>query len=186
VAEFLTRHSGEVAAIEAHVLGSEPITWANDLQGGHEAPIPPLTAHRSLQTVLLARALVAARSGDDPAAERALAASWRLGLVLRERPEILSQLLAAALAGSYNGVVRRIRSRRRAHVGAPAPDWRQGMVRSMQVEAWMFETTATRTAAEALDEKPVVRSIGSGGCPTACWLAAASSCAADFSTTCGA
>ena len=140
MADFLTGHRAEIEAIEAHVLGSDTISWACDIQKGANSPAAPLLGHRHLTSVLLVHALETARAGNNQAAQRALEASWKLNLVLRERPELIAQLVATAIAGSHNAVLRRI-------PGTPAEwqgrlssqDWRRSMLRSFQAEAWMFE-----------------------------------------------
>ncbi len=140
VAEFLSGHRTEIEAIEGNLLEKDAPSWACDIQKGADAPLPPLLGHRDLTNVLLVHGLESAHAGNDQAAHRALEASWKLNLGLRERPELISQLMAVSAAGSQSAVLRRI----------PAPlgewqerlktrDWRRSMLRSFQAEAWMFE-----------------------------------------------
>ena len=140
VADFLSGHRAEIEAIETHVLGSDTISWACDIQKGADSPTAPLLGHRHLVSVLLVHALETARAGNDQAAQRALEASWKLNLVLRERPELIAQLVAIGVAGSHNAVLRRIPGTLPEWQGRlSSQDWRRSMLRSLQAEVWMFE-----------------------------------------------
>lgn len=152
VAEFLSRHRAEIEAIEAHILKNDSISWASDIQKGLDSPTPSLLGHRHLTSVLLVHALETARAGNSQAAQRALEASWKLNLVLRERPELVSQLVATAVAGSHNAVLRRVpgtlgdwQERLSSH------DWRRSMLRAYQAEAWMFERLGVQVESFVLD-----------------------------------
>ncbi len=152
VAEFLSRHRADIEAIEARVLAKDAIAWACDLRKAPDGPTPPLLGHRHLASVLLVHALDAARAGDDAAAQRALESSWKLDIVLQERPELISQLVSMAIAWSHNAVLRRI-------AGTPEEwserlstrGWRLSMLRSIQAEAWMFGRFGAQVGSRAGD-----------------------------------
>lgn len=146
VAEFLSRRAGEIEAVEARILGPDPIAWAIDIRKGFDAPIPSLAGYRHLESVLLAHALEAARVGADGlAAQRALEASWKLNLTLRERPELISQLTAMALAALHNDVLRRVPEVPVEWAGRlSSHDWRRGLLRSYQADALQFMITARK------------------------------------------
>jgi hypothetical protein len=144
VAEFLSRHAGEIAAIEAHVLEKDSISWACDIHKGGDSPLPSLGGHRLLAGVFLVHALEAARAGSHSAAQRALEASWKLNLVLRERPELVTQHLAMVIAGLHNAVLRRMTvplGEWPERLGSQ--DWRRSVERSYQAEAFMFGRIGT-------------------------------------------
>jgi len=143
VGDFLSKNSGEIDAVEARILGPDPITWAIDIRKGADAPYPSLPGHRYLVSVLLARALEAARGGEGPAAERALEASWKLHSTLRERPELMSQLVSIAMTDLHNGVLRRVPTEPAEWAERLSRhDWRRAVLRSYQAEALQFTITA--------------------------------------------
>ena len=139
VADFLGEHRADIEAIEALLLGQGPVVWERDMARGFEAPYPPLVVHRLLQGVILANALVAERTGHHEASQRALEASWRLEQDLRERPELISQLIVVVTSSLRQGVLRQ--------ASTPPREWRErlqdfdyrrttrGVLRA---EAWMF------------------------------------------------
>jgi len=69
--------------------------------------------------MLLGRAWLSARDGRLADTERALEASWRLNGSYLERPDILSHLIAVAVAQMQDGVIRTIRR--------PGPVWLERM-----------------------------------------------------------
>ena len=148
VAEFLSRTRAEVDAIEAHLLADRPVTWAIDLRDGQEQQVPPLSGLRSLGDVLLARAIAAAGRGDAAAARRSLNAAERLTLTVRDRPEMISQLILAALLGRGNAVMRRLPVEALASVDPPVRDWKAAMLRAYQTEVLVF-SASVRSAGPA-------------------------------------
>ncbi len=107
---FLARERGRLDAITTHILDGGPLFWGKDVSKGTGAPVPGLLGHRQLSNMLLGRAWLSARGGQHADAERALEASWRLNGSYLERPDILSQLIAVAVAQMQDGVLRTIRS----------------------------------------------------------------------------
>ena len=107
---FLARERGRLDAITTHILDGGPLFWEQDVSKGTGAPVPSLLGHRQLSNMLLGRAWLSARGGQHADAERALEASWRLNGSYLERPDILSQLIAVAVAQMQDGVLRTIRS----------------------------------------------------------------------------
>jgi hypothetical protein len=107
---FLSRERGRLDAIIFHILEGGPLVWEQDVSKGTGAPIPGLLGHRQLSNMLLGRAWLSARAGDVADADRTLEASWRLNASYRERPDVLSQLIAVAVAQMQHGVLRARRS----------------------------------------------------------------------------
>jgi hypothetical protein len=154
VAEFLSGRAAEIDAVEARLLGRDPIAWAIDIRQGAGGPIPSLLGFRYLQSVLLARALVAARRGDAPAAQRALEASWRLNLAVRERPELICQLIAIAVDDLHDGVLRRVPAVPVEWAErVSSQDWRRALLRSYQAEALLFSITARNGGVTAFRDR---------------------------------
>jgi hypothetical protein len=137
---LLERERSTLGAIVGHILEAGPLRWELDISKGLAGPTPSLLGHRQLQGLLLARSWVAARDGRPAEAERALEASWRLNASFVERPELISQLIAVAVASMQHEVLR--------VTPQPAPIWRSrmserpfssGFSTSLQFEAagWM-------------------------------------------------
>jgi hypothetical protein len=149
VGEFLAGHAGDLAVVRAILLGEEPIVWPSNLQSGPEAPLPNLLGHMYLARLLQANALDRARIGDRGSWDD-LEASWNLTRGLWERPELISWLIALAIARNTNAIARKL--------PVPEPEWLSEMqefdylrtaVAAYQAEAWSikdgvyFETTVS-------------------------------------------
>jgi hypothetical protein len=129
------RYREALPAIEELLLAQEPPDWPRTVRS-FDPPLPPIVGLRALNALLLARALERDLAGDAAGADRALRASSRLEIGLRDRTERLSQLAAAGLARARAGVLRRL-----AH--APevwserlgAHDFRRSFASAYQTEA---------------------------------------------------
>jgi hypothetical protein len=104
---LLERHRAALAAVESLLLSAEPPDWPRTGRS-FDPPLPPVVGLRLLNALLLAGALERDRAGDPAGAARALDASTRLEMRLRDRTERLSQIAAAALARARAGVLRRL------------------------------------------------------------------------------
>jgi hypothetical protein len=109
-ATFLERESRRLDAIETHILEGGALHWAQDIEKGVASPIPRLLGHRQIQSLILARALAHEAGGRPPAVERSLEASWVLNASYVERPELISRLIAIAVSGMQNAVLRTVRN----------------------------------------------------------------------------
>lgn len=103
---FLDTRRPQMAAVVTHLHSDAEIAWRMDLSAGLAAPIPGLLAQRHLNTLLLLEALQQTARGDKAAAEQALEAAWRQGETLAARPDVISLLIAMALAGQQAAVLR--------------------------------------------------------------------------------
>lgn len=138
VTAYLTRHAADIDAVRDHLMNGE-IVWATDLSKGFDAPLPNLLAYMQLTRVLVARALVRAREGDA-AAWRDLEAAWRLDRSLLVRPELITQMIALAIARIVNGAAWRL--------PLPAPAWLRELsavdhprlfAAGLQHDTWLFQ-----------------------------------------------
>jgi hypothetical protein len=132
---FLEAHVHDFDAIVALLLAGAP-AWKSDLSLGPEAPIPNLLGQIRLQRLLVARALSQAHLDEEAQAERTLCASWTLNESLRDRPDVISQLIAVAVTRLEVGLLRKIpanptewRARLVEH------DYRVSMLKAMEVES---------------------------------------------------
>lgn len=126
----------DIDAIAGFLSTSRAIVWESDVSLGPEAPVPNLLGHVQLQRVLIAEALNRARQGHRHEAEDILEASWALNRPLRDRPDVISQLIAVAAARMEMGLVRRIpvdpvfwRARLVEH------DYRESLLRAIELES---------------------------------------------------
>jgi hypothetical protein len=108
VAVFLNECRTDVDAIVDFLSVSEPPVWEIDVWLDSDASGPDPLWQMQLQKILVADALDLFRLGKLGAAEEALDASWTLNASLRERPDVLAQMIAVAVARMQVGLVRRI------------------------------------------------------------------------------
>jgi len=173
VVEALEAQAGAIAELRTHVLGPAEVRWRADVAAGYEAPIPPLGSHRWLANVLAADALLRDGRGDTAGASRDVEALWRLTDALRSRPELVTQLVVMVLD------MRNLRTLQRVSLESvetwsdrdralAAYDAREGLVRALMLEAWMWHQMAdsvsltwfhwghaiAATAPEAADDDP--------------------------------
>lgn len=136
-AQFVATHATAIGAIRQLLL-TEPVVWPRNVAGGYQAPTPNLSGHMSLTRVLATSALVRARAGDVGAWED-LQAAWNLSRSLHAHPEMVTQLIALAMARTINAVAWKL--------PAPAPPWRTQMdgvdndrllLRSLQYDKWLY------------------------------------------------
>jgi hypothetical protein len=106
---FLTAHAGDLRAVEAELLRSEPPHWNFDpaSRSWHQ-PRPSVLVMIRLQKALLTEALVESRAANSDAAGRTLDASWKLNQWLRETPDVMCQLIALAVARLQIGTLRKV------------------------------------------------------------------------------
>lgn len=140
---FLRQHAATLDAVESFLLTSDPVAWENDVTRGPLAPTPSLLGFRRLQELLLVRALDAADDGRPAEAARTLEALWRHASWVETRPDLLSQLIAIAVAGYQNGVVRRLPVPPAVWRGRlAARERRPSMLRAYQSEAFGWSVVA--------------------------------------------
>jgi len=101
-------HERELGALVDFLVRNDPPIWKSEVGLGAEAPIPNLSGQIRLHRLLVARALNLAAGGQDQEAERTLLASWKLNGSLRDRPEVISQLIAITAARMQVGLARRL------------------------------------------------------------------------------
>jgi hypothetical protein len=102
--EFLRAQQGPLQAAIAILekRSPEPAVKAGSLE------VPKLLPIVRLEKLLLAAALVEARSGDALEAERALEASWSLGKAFASGHYLISQLLSVSVERWQSGVLRKL------------------------------------------------------------------------------
>jgi hypothetical protein len=145
VKAWLLGHAAELDAIEkALVTGAAP-EWAEDRGLLYAAPVPNMSGHLQLHTVLLGRALAGAASGDAAAAERSLLASWNLAAPQRRRADVPSRSIAWLATHLELGVLRKLPVSAepwRARIASWDP--RDAVQRSWANEAWTTWQAARR------------------------------------------
>lgn len=136
VVAHMTRHAGAIDAVRDHLRGSRDLAWAVDVEQPWDAPQPVLPAHLQTARLLVARALVRARNGD-PGAWDDLHAASTLDRSLQSRPDVVSQVIALAIAQQVNAAAWKL--------PLPAPAWlaedsavdrRRLLLRGLQYDTW--------------------------------------------------
>ena len=136
VIAYLAAHDRDIGQVVAALVRNKPLAWKTDLSLGHEAPIPNLLGHIRLQRILVAEALVRAHRGEDEEAEEVLLASWSLNGSLRDRPDVLSQLIAISVARMQVGLGRRLFVNPAIWSGRYTEhDFRSSLLRAIEVES---------------------------------------------------
>ena len=151
--EYLAGRAADLTAVQQLLLSGEPVRWATDITNPF-ASLPNLLGHLQLNRVLVGRGLDRARFGD-PGGWDDLRAAWNLARPLTERPEMISNLIALAMARNVNAAARKM--------SLPAPAWlheiqqfdfRRALLAAAQVEAWQMND---RVYIETTVDTPVVR-----------------------------
>jgi hypothetical protein len=105
---FFTNNSATISSSQRLLMDQPPPGWEVDLKLGDEAPIPNLLMHMVLQRIFVTGALMAANGGHDHEAADYLEAGWKLNQGLRNRPDLVSQLIYLASARYQIGVLRKM------------------------------------------------------------------------------
>ena len=108
VVAWLAAHDVELRAVVDALADGETPAWEVATSRGHERPIPNMLGVVTLQKLLAAAAMDAARGGRDDEALRIVHAAWALNASLREHPELISSLIAAAMARVQLSVLRKV------------------------------------------------------------------------------
>jgi hypothetical protein len=106
--EYLEAHEPALDALVEFLSNAEPLAWKCDSELGPDAPVPNLLGLIRLQRLLVARALTRASAGEPQEAERTLSAAWFLNASIRDRPEVVCQIIAIAAARLQVGLARRL------------------------------------------------------------------------------
>lgn len=137
VREFFAARGRELDEIVRFLATSERPSWRVDVSLGPEAPVPNVLPQLRLQRLLVAEALNRAHLGRDiQGTERVFDASWALNASLRDRPDVISQLVAISIARLQVGLARRVPvdpERWRARLSDH--DYRASLLRAMEVES---------------------------------------------------
>ncbi len=109
VVAVLDGRRAPLTAFEEFLATAPPPRWPWDPATAYdERRVPNLLGHIRLQRFLIADALASAIRGDGAAAGRAVEASWKLNEGLASRPEVVSRILATAIARYEAGALRKV------------------------------------------------------------------------------
>ncbi len=117
VLAFLEVHRSTVDRMVELLAESEPPHWKMNEMLGPESSVPNLSGLVRVHRILAAEALTKAQGGDDAGVDKAMRASWHLNASLRDRPQLISQLVAIAIARMQAGLARRL-------LRLPAEEWK--------------------------------------------------------------
>jgi hypothetical protein len=133
---YLNTHSADLRAVYDLIGQAGPPRWEMDLSLLVEAPVPNVSYHRQLHGVIALDILEKTRLGQRQEALEAFEASWKISQSLRERPELISQLIANSIADLQAGVLRKMQ-------GIPA-GWQKRIIssdlRDSMLEALQFDS----------------------------------------------
>ena len=136
VRDFLEERNREIGDVVTFLSTSESPEWKVDVLLGYEAPIPNLLGQIRLQRLLIAQALSRAQLGREDEAGQAFRASWNLNASLRDRPDVISQLIAIAVARMHAGLARRLTlDAAEWHERLLDHDYRASLLRALEVES---------------------------------------------------
>lgn len=111
LAAILEKRRAPLTAFEEFLVSSPPPKWAFDVRADHDGRLEPNgLGHIRVQRLLVADALAASARVDSAGAARAIEASWKLNEGLVSRPEVVSQLIAVAVARYEVGTLRKVRA----------------------------------------------------------------------------
>jgi hypothetical protein len=134
--DFLEARVGELEALVVFLAGRrEPPVWFSAVSLGPEAPIPNLLGQIRLQKLLIADCLYASHRGRPEDAERILLASWILNASIRDRADLISQLIGMGVARMQSGVARRLYLRAPWRDRFADHDYRASLLKALEVDA---------------------------------------------------
>jgi hypothetical protein len=134
--DFLDARVDEIEALVAFLAARpEPPVWISAVSLGPEAPIPNLLGQLRLQRILVADCLYASHRGRPKDAEDILLASWNLNASIRDRADLISQLIAIGVARMQSGVARRLFLRAPWRDRLAGHDYRASVLQAMEVDA---------------------------------------------------
>ncbi|NIM60324.1 MAG: hypothetical protein GTN89_13625 [Acidobacteria bacterium] len=138
VAEFLAGFREEIDRVQEVLLGEGTIEWELNLAALWGAPIPNLLGHIDLNKLLLADCFAALSAGDTERAERALESAWRLGELLDERPEIITQLTLLGIKRTQAQAVRFLPHLEHWHPRLDGNALRKRIEQALLLEGWVW------------------------------------------------
>lgn len=119
VQEYLQANATEIAAIRGHIINSELPTWEWDVRQmlAPHSHLPRLLGVTQIQKILLIDLLEKNRLKSTPAMVETLEASWKLTEAVRQKPNLVNQLVAIIMVRWQAGVLRKLENL--------PPEWQQ-------------------------------------------------------------
>lgn len=144
VGRWLSAHQSGVADLVTQVVRAGPILLETEWSKTYDPPLPNILGLRNVQSVLVTYALQH-RANDSKAALEAVEASWKIGGALRNRGELVCQLLSTLLDGMTLAVLRKVDDvplTWAARIGEH--DYRMSMLRAFEADTWQFSEDQRR------------------------------------------
>ncbi len=162
VEAFLSDHAADISALRENLLGPEreDVSWAVDLSR-FNGPAPNLLGHLNASRLFAASALAKAQKGAVADAWEDLHALWEITRPLRNRPDMVSVLIAMSNTRMIEGVARKL--------PPPAPPWhdevakydlRSSMLAAQQAEIMMGSRVVADAAAQEKGMARVAMTMG--------------------------
>lgn len=107
---YLKNHRADLDALYSLVQRSEVPHWETDIALLSRAPAPAVFYHRQLQGLIALDILEKTRKGETASAQAALEASGKINQSLRDRTELLSQLVAISILKLQAEAIRKMKN----------------------------------------------------------------------------
>ena len=144
--DYLKNRRADLDALYSLLQRSGMPRWETDIALLSRAPIPALFYHRQLQGLIALDILERTRKGETAAAQAAFEVSWKINQSLRERPELLSQMIALSVLELQMGALRKMKHvpdmwQKRIALAA----WQESFWRAMELDAVVLSRDMTDT-----------------------------------------
>jgi hypothetical protein len=139
IEEYLNSHSKQIQKI-IDFLGSGKIpVWESDINLYIDAPIPNLLGQLELQRVLSLEVLMEHQGLHKEESFKVLEASWNLNQSLKDRHDLISQLIGINIARIQSGLLRKMETADPHWVKRLSErDYSPPILNSIQQEAWVM------------------------------------------------
>ncbi len=133
---YLQSHRVDLDALYALINRNDIPRWETDVAQLVRAPAPGLLYHRQLQGLIALDILEKTRNGQNVLAVKGLEAAWKVSQSLRERPELISHMIASSILNLQMGVMRKMESIPVQWQGLLAVrTWQDPYLRAMELDA---------------------------------------------------
>jgi hypothetical protein len=133
---YLQTHRADLDALYSLIQRNDIPRWETDVAQLVRAPAPGLLYHRQLQGLIALDILDRTRKRQNLLAVQALEASWRVSQSLRERPELISHMVATSMLKLQMEVMRKMESvpgEWQARLAVKT--WQESFLRTMEFDA---------------------------------------------------
>lgn len=107
LSHYLDTYGDTIGQLQGHLLSAESPLWEMDMLNFHlDSLLPGFVNVLNVQKLLLLTAINAQQQGRTADSIASLEASWRLNQAIAQRPDLVSQTLAAIVSAQQAGLLR--------------------------------------------------------------------------------